>query len=29
MEVLLRTTALRLLWDNYYLVDRYFNNLYS
>ena len=25
----LRTTALRLLWDNYYLVDRYFNNLYS
>ena len=24
----LRTTALRLLWDNYYLVDRYINNLY-
>ena len=29
MEVLLRTTALRLLWDNYYLVDRHFDNLYS
>ena len=26
--MLLHTTALRLLWDNCYLVDRYFNNLY-
>ena len=30
--IFLRTAiflALRLLWDYYYLVDRYFNNLYS
>ena len=27
--MLLRTTSLRQLWDNYYLVDSYFNNLYS
>ena len=27
--MLRRTTVLRQLWDNYYLVDRYLNNLYS